>query len=328
MSTKPKVGFYWCASCGGCEESFVDVAEAILDLAQLVEFAIFPVAMDFKRQDVEALDDGEIFATMINGAIRTSEQEEMCHLLRRKSQVIIAYGSCAYSGGIPALANLVSKEALMKYVYEDAPTVVNPDHARPQTETLDQGRMATLPEIREMVRSLDQVIEVDYSIPGCAPNPKLVLAALQTLLSGERPPKGAVLAPNVALCANCPRIDTKPRELSVKAFKRPHLHEVDPDTCLLAQGFLCMGPATRSGCGEACIRGNMPCTGCYGPVDGILDQGAKILTSLASLVEAHDEAGIDHAMEAIVDPVGSFYRYGMAKSLLRRKIDLPTPVAR
>lgn len=322
MAAKPKVGFYWCASCGGCEESFVDVAEAILELAELVDFAIFPVAMDFKRHDVESLDDGEIFATMINGSVRTSEQEEMARLLRRKSKVIVAYGTCAQMGGIPSLANQFSKEAILRYVYEDAPTVKNPDHVRPQTETHEDGRTATLPEFREVVRSLDQVIDVDYSIPGCAPNPELVLSALRVLLGGDLPPKGTVLAPDVALCSTCPRLTSKPANLAIKEFKRPHLHEIDPEVCLLAQGFLCLGPATRSGCGERCIRGNMPCTGCFGPVGNVADQGAKILTALSSIVDGQEEADIDRVLDGIVDPVGTFYRYGLAKSLIRRRADL------
>lgn len=320
---KPKIGFYWCASCGGCEESIVDVAEAILEIAELVDFAIWPVAMDFKRADVEAMEDGAITATMINGAIRTSEQEEMARLLRRKSQILIAYGSCAHTGGIPGLANQFSREAVMRYVYHDCPTVVNPDGTEPQTEFHDEGRIATLPEFRDVVRSLDQVVDVDYYMPGCAPNPTLVLAAIRTLLSGEVPPKGSVLAPDIALCDNCPRIETKPANLEVATFKRTHLNKVDPDVCLLTQGFLCLGPATRSGCGERCIRGNMPCTGCFGPLSNVRDHGAKMLSAMTSVLAAEEEDDIDEALKGIPDPVGSFYRYGLPVSMLRRKVDLP-----
>jgi F420-non-reducing hydrogenase small subunit len=83
-----------------------------------------------------------------------------------------------------------------------------------------------------------------------------------------------------------------------------------------------MGPATRSGCGAQCTEGNMPCTGCFGPTSRVRDQGAKILSSLCANIEAKDEAGINQVLEGIPDPVGTFYRYGLAKSLLRRKVDL------
>lgn len=328
MSAKPKIGFYWCASCGGCEESIVDIAEAILEVAELVDFAIWPVAMDFKREDVEKLADGEIVATMINGSIRTSEQEEMARLLRRKSQIIIAYGSCAHEGGIPALSNLFPREQIMRYVYHDAPTVNNPQGTEPQTVFEEEGRVATLPEFRNVVRSLDQVVEVDYIMPGCAPNPQLVLAAVKTLLSGDLPPKGTVLAPDKAMCDNCPRIDTKPVDFEVTEFKRVVWNKVDPDVCMLAQGFACMGPATRSGCGERCIRGNMPCTGCFGPLGNVRDHGAKILSALASVLAAKEEDEIDDALEGIPDPAGTFYRYGMAHSMLRRKVDIKAGAAK
>jgi F420-non-reducing hydrogenase small subunit len=92
---KPKVAFYWCAACGGCEEAVVDLGEAILDVAAAVDIVLWPVALDFKKHHVEAMADGEIAAAFVNGAIRTSEQEEWAHLLRKKAQVIIAFGSCA-----------------------------------------------------------------------------------------------------------------------------------------------------------------------------------------------------------------------------------------
>ncbi len=328
MAAKPKIGFYWCASCGGCEESVVDMAEAILEVAQLVDIVLWPVAMDFKKKDVEAMGDGEIVATMINGAIRTSEQEEMARLLRRKSKLLIAYGACAISGGIPALANQFSKSQTLRYVYHDAPSVENPTNCEPQIEFHDEGRIATLPFYDEVVRSLDQVVEVDYYMPGCAPNPELVLAALKTILLGELPPKGAVLAPDMALCDTCTRLDTKPADLSIDKFKRPHLHRIDPRLCLLAQGFLCLGPATRAGCGNACMKANMPCTGCFGPVSNVRDHGAKAMSALTSLVAATSEAEIDEALQDIVDPVGTFYRYGLAKSMLRRKVDLDPMVTK
>lgn len=322
--SKPKIAFYWCSSCGGCEESVVDMAEAILELADLIEIVLWPVAMDFKKKDIEALEDGAIVATLLNGAIRTSEQEEMARLLRRKSQFMIAYGSCAHTGGIPGLANQFSREQIMKYVYHDSPSVVNPEGTEPQTEFHEGKWTATLPAFWHVVRSLDQVVEVDYYLPGCAPNPELVLAALRALLSGELPPKGTTLAPDVALCDGCPRIGTKPADLEVDKYYRPHQKLIDPDICLLAQGFLCLGPATRSGCGERCIRGNMPCTGCFGPLSGVYDHGAKMLSATTSILAAKDDDSIDLALENVPDPVGSFYRYGLAHSMLRRRTDLPT----
>jgi len=320
MPDKPKIAFYWCASCGGCEESVVDLAEDILMVAGAVEFVIWPVAMDFKRSDVEALPDGSIAVGFINGAIRTSENEEMARLIRRKSQTVIAYGACAHQGGIPGLANQFDREQILRYVYDEAPSTVNEKSTRPLLEFEENGRKVTLPELWHQVRTLDQVVDVDYYIPGCPPTPKLLKQAVVAVLEGKLPPKGTVLAPDIALCDECPRKDSKPNDLKYTAFKRPHEVVVDADTCLLAQGLVCMGPATRGGCEAQCPSGNMACTGCFGPTSKVRDQGAKILSFLCSSIAAVDEKEMQHTIDTIPDPVGTFYRYGLAASLLRRRL--------
>jgi len=316
-AAKPKVAFYWCASCGGCEESVVDLAEGVLDVLNAVEIVFWPVAMDFKKKDVEAVAAGAIAIAFVNGAIRTSEQAEMARLLRAKSRIVVAYGACAQLGGIPGLSNQFDREQTLAVVYEKAPTVVNESGVRPAPRYEEQGRVVTLPQFHQVVRSLDQVIEVDYTVPGCPPTPKILGKALGALLSDAPSPKGTVLAPDAALCEECPRRDSKPQELTYKAFKRPHETLMDPTVCFLAQGVVCMGPATRGGCEALCVAGAMPCTGCFGPTSRVKDQGAKMLSSIASLIEAKEDKTIQDTLAGIPDPVGTFYRYGLAKSLLR-----------
>jgi len=320
MAGKPKVAFYWCASCGGCEESVVDLAEAILDVVAAVDIIFWPVAMDFKRSDVEALPDGSILVSMINGAIRSSEQEEMARLLRRKSRLLLAYGACAQLGGIPGLANQFDREQLVRFAYDDCPSVQNPDKVRPRPQAQDDGRTVTLPVLHQVVRTLDQVVPVDYYLPGCPPTPRLLNQAVAALLSGTLPPRGSVLAPDIALCDECPRKDSKPADLRLAEFKRPHWAVIDPEKCFLAQGLLCMGPGTRGGCEALCIRGNMPCSGCFGPTSRVRDQGAKILSSICSNLAATEKPEIDRILTTIPDPLGTFYRYSLAASLLRKRV--------
>ena len=319
MNDKPKVAFYWCSSCGGCEEAVLDLAEKILDVVAAVDIVFWPVALDFKKADVEAMEDGSILAAFVNGSIRTTEQEEMAHLLRRKAKVLVAFGSCAHLGGIPALANLWDREAIFRAVYLESVSTDNPDGVLPSVSTRHNGDQVTLPGFYDTVRALDQVTSVDYYIPGCAPTPNVIAGAVQTLLSGDLPPAGTVLTPDIALCEECPRLDTKPQDLSLERFRRPHEILIDEGTCLLAQGLLCMGPATRAGCGQLCIRGNMPCTGCFGPTSKVRDQGGKYLSALASMLSALDDEAIEKALDSIPDPIGTFYRYGLAGSLLRRR---------
>ena len=171
---KPKVAFYWCASCGGCEEAVVDLAEDVLAVVEAVDIVFWPVALDFKRSDVEALADGELAASFINGAIRTSEQQEMAELLRRKSGAVVAFGSCAWLGGIPGLANLYSREEILERVYREVPSLANDEGTMPGEDTdVQEGHLA-LPAFSDSVRTLDQVVDVDYYLPGCPPPVHLI----------------------------------------------------------------------------------------------------------------------------------------------------------
>jgi len=308
---KPKVAFYWCASCGGCEEAVVDLDEQLLHVADLVDIVFWPVALDFKEKDVEAMADGAILASFINGAIRSSHQLEMAKLLRAKSQVVVAFGICAQMGGIPGLANVTDRKSILGEVYRDGVT--------PEILHRENGYALSLPELFDTVMPLDRAIAVDYYVPGCPPTPKIIGEALGALLGASLPPKGTVLAPDKALCEQCPRKDTRPEKLLLKEFKRPYQVVPDQQTCLLAQGLACMGPATRAGCEALCTRGNMPCTGCFGPTSRVRDFGAKALSALASVVESNEESGIAQALEAVPDPVGTFYRYSLPASLLGRR---------
>jgi len=318
--TKPKIAFYWCASCGGCEEAVVDLGEALLTVAGLVEVAFWPVALDFKREDVEALDDGELAAVFINGAVRTSEQEEMASLLRRKSAAVVAFGSCATHGGIPGLANLYDSGDILDVVYHQAPSLENGGGTMPSGKSHVAEGQLTLPAFGATVRTLGQVIDVDYYLPGCPPPTGLIASAVTALVEGKLPGKGAVLAPDVALCSECPRAATKPDKLLLREFRRPHQVLIDPELCLLAQGLVCLGPATRAGCAAACPGGNMPCTGCMGPTSGVADHGAKALSAVASLLDVNDEDETVLRIAEIADPVGTFYRYGLPGSLLHRRV--------
>ena len=123
---KPKLAMYWAASCGGCEISVLNIHENILVVDEVFDVAFFPCIADFKTEHVESYPDGYIDVCLFNGAIRTSENEEMAKLLRQKSKVMVAYGSCAYEGCIPAMSNLTSKEATFNTVYLDNPSIDNP----------------------------------------------------------------------------------------------------------------------------------------------------------------------------------------------------------
>lgn len=316
---KPKVAFYWCASCGGCEETVVDLAEDILKVVEAVDIALWPVALDFKLKDVEAWQPGEVTVAFINGAIRLSEQHEWVRLLREKCPLVVAFGSCAHLGGIPGLANDTTREEILANKYHRSLTVDNPNGVEPRTVCTVNGYELELPLFWKDVKPLDAVIDVDYYLPGCPPPTALVAQAVDAILKGALPPKGSVLAPEKSLCESCPLNESKPETLSIKEFKRVATSTPEPDKCYLAQGYVCMGPATRSGCGERCIHGNMPCRGCFGPTPGALDMGTKMLSALGTLGEADSYEKASALAGALADPIGTLYRFSLPASLLKRR---------
>src|SRR5512136_675907 len=316
MPDKLKLALYWAATCGGCDVAVLDLNEKILDLAAAVDIYLWPVAMDYKYHDAESWTDGFIDVCLFNGAIRNSEGEHMAHLLRRKSKTLVAFGSCACFGGIPGLANAANAAQVFQRVYQETWSTENPDGIRPQTRTIVPEGELTLPQFYETVRSLGQVEDVDYYVPGCPPVPERIWEVIGAIVGGQLPAKGATLgASNTTLCDECPR---RKEEKMVDGFVRPHLVEADKERCLLEQGIVCLGPATRGGCGARCLRAWMPCRGCYGPTDRVTDQGAKMLCAIASVIAAEDEAGVKKALDGIVDPLGTMYRFTLPTSLLQR----------
>ncbi len=321
MSEKPKLklALYWAASCGGCEIAVVELNEKILDLDAAADILFWPAAVDTKYDDVRRMPDGYIDVCLFNGAVRTSEQEEIAHLLRCKSKVMVAFGSCAAEGCIPGLANLYSRDGIFERAYLTTPTTDNPEKILPQTRTpVPEGELV-LPEFYNTVLTLDDVVPVEYYVPGCPPQPHQIWSVIEAIINGNLPPPPAVVGAGDKTC--CDECTRKKGEKKVKRFYRPFEIIPDPEVCLLEQGLLCMGPATRSGCGHGkalCVEANMPCRGCYGPAPHILDQGAKMLSAIASVIDSNDPEEIARIIETIPDPAGTFYRFSLSKSLLRR----------
>ncbi len=328
MTEKLKVGLYWAASCGGCEITVLDIDEKILDVVAAADIVFWPVAMDTKYEDVERFPDGYMDVCFFNGGIRTEENEHMARLLRRKSKILVAFGSCAVEGGVPGLANVWGPDDILRTAYLESPSTPNPERVVPQPRVEVEGGELTLPRLLEKVRPLADIVDVDYYLPGCPPPPELVAAALDAIVSGNLPPKGSILAPTHTLCKDCPRNpspgEEKPRIKEMPDIKRIYeVDEIDPEKCFLEQGLICMGPVTRSGCSARCINGNFPCTGCMGPLEGVRDIGAKMISTLGSILMLSrerelTEEEVDELAEKVKDYIGTFYMYGLARSYIGR----------
>jgi len=308
---KLKFALYWAASCGGCEIAVLDINEKILDVVANADILFWPVAMDIKYKDVEAMPDKHIDVCFFNGAIRTEEQEHMANLLRKKAKVLVAFGSCACDGCVIGLGNLWDKETIFQRAYFETPSTKNPESLTPQTSfNVKEGELE-LPAFYDTVKTLAQTVDVDYYLSGCPPPVPLIIQAVQAIFKNELPPKGSVIMPNKSICDECPR-EKKDRKLS--EIKR--IYEIDDDTqtCFWDQSVICMGPATRAGCGAQCLEVNMPCTGCNGPGPLVNDQGAAIVSALTSIATNSD------LINQIADPIGTFYKYSLANSILTRKV--------
>jgi F420-non-reducing hydrogenase small subunit len=291
------------------------VHEKILDVAEAFDIVFWPCAMDFKLKDVEAMADGEITVCLFNGAIRNDENAEVAHLLRRKSQVMVAYGTCSSEGGIPALANFTSRDAIFQYVYHDSPSTDNPNGVEPDPNWAFPEGPAPLPKFWNTVKALDQVVPVEYYIPGCPPEVEWTLAAVTAILEGNLPPVGSVIGRTSTVCDECDRIKT---EKKISKFYRPYEIVPNDEECLLEQGLFCAGIATRGGCGALCPSVGMGCRGCYGPNEGVEDQGARLISGIGSVLDAQTDEEADAILDTLPDPAGYFYRFGLAHSMLHR----------
>jgi F420-non-reducing hydrogenase small subunit len=316
---KPKFAMYWAASCGGCEIAVLNIHEKILDVDSHFDVVFWPVAVDTKYKDVEAMPDESILLTLFNGAIRNDENEHLAHLLRRKSKILVAFGSCACEGCMPALANLSNVSEIIQTAFTTI-TTDNPKGILPEVNFNAPEGELHIPKLYPMVRTLDQVVPVDYYMPGCPPESPQIAAVIDLVIQvlegkAELPPTGSVIgAGKSTVCDDCPR---KRNEKRIKKFERIQNIMLDPEVCILEQGVICSGPATRNGCEARCPTAGSPCIGCYGPAEGVIDYGSRLLTAVASVIDSNDPTEIEKIIDGIPDPAGMFYRFNLAGSLLR-----------
>ena len=216
------------------------------------------------------------------------------------------------------MANMYDIESLCQRIYDTSPSLDDSRGTRPQTVTKVPEGEITIPELYDHVKYLADVVDVDYFMPGCPPVVDQIWKVFQAVLDGKLPPRGAVIgADTKTVCDVCPREKGTP-SFRIKEFKRPHEVDLDPDKCFLTQGVICAGPVTRAGCGTPCLNGNMPCRGCYGPAEGIVDQGTKLASVIGALIDTDDPKELQNILDTIVDPAGTFYRFGLAHSIMSK----------
>jgi F420-non-reducing hydrogenase small subunit len=313
---KLQIALYWGAACGGCDVAVLDTNEFILDIAAAADIRFWPIAVDGKYADVEAMADQELDLAIFNGAVRNSENEHVAKLLRRKSKILMAFGSCAHMGGIPGLANLTTRDEILTAAYLTNASIEPGNRTVPYHESQVDGMKLEIPVFYKRVYRLADIVDVDYFMPGCPPAPDQVKNVILAVVKGELPPRKSVVgASDRAVCDDCERTKS---EKKIKRFYRPFEVIQDSKQCLMEQGILCLGSATRSGCGVRCPNSNQGCRGCYGPLPEVTDQGTKFLSAVASMIDSKDPSEIEGILNRLPDFVSFAYRFGMPASTLQR----------
>ncbi|HYA60531.1 MAG TPA: hypothetical protein VED16_00430 [Candidatus Acidoferrum sp.] len=297
MGDKVTVQEDWLCVCSGCEIAVLDLHESLLDVLQAIEFVRIPVLMDIKDFDQHTT------VGILSGGIRNEENAHVAKKVRETSDIVIALGSCAAFGGIPGANNINLMPDIKQAVLTTTSTA--PDQALPTKE---------IPKLFDTLRPLSDVIKVDYFIPGCPPSPDTIASVLTALLQGQEP---QLSKRNV--CDECSRTRDEKKIIDIK---RTIEANGNGEECLLNQGFMCLGPATRSGCGAQCPDANSPCAGCYGAADGSYEQGAAMLNVVASAYGLDEDSSVDleELSKEVYDPIGTFYRYTMPVSFIKSKV--------
>jgi NAD-reducing hydrogenase small subunit len=167
---KPKVATASLAGCFGCHMSLLDIDDRILKLVELVDFDKSPV------DDIKEFT-GRCAVGLIEGGCCNEENVRVLRDFRAHCDVLISVGDCATMGGIPALRNNIPLQECYDEAYRNGPTVHNPSGQIPNDPEL--------PLLLDRVYPCDQVVKIDYHLPGCPPPADTLWQALVALLTNK-----------------------------------------------------------------------------------------------------------------------------------------------
>ncbi|RME34364.1 MAG: NADP oxidoreductase [Gammaproteobacteria bacterium] len=157
------------AGCFGCHMSFLDIDERLLELTRMADFDRSPLT------DIKQL--GRCDIGIIEGGVCNAENVEVLRQFRERCTHLVAIGACAINGGIPALRNRYPLEACLEEAYLRGEGLHQP--AIPDDPEL--------PPLLEKVLPVHEVVQVDYTIPGCPPSADAIWSVLCALLAGREP---------------------------------------------------------------------------------------------------------------------------------------------
>ena len=158
------------AGCFGCHMSLLDIDLDILDVFEIVEFNKSPLT-DIKKFSKQC-DIG-----LVEGGCSNSENIEVLREFRKKCDVLIAFGECAIMGGIPAMRNFVSLKECLEEAYINGITTEIGSNIIPNHEDI--------PKMLDKVYPCNEVVKIDYFIPGCPPNANHIWKVVKNILLDE-----------------------------------------------------------------------------------------------------------------------------------------------
>jgi len=170
---KIRLATVWLGGCAGCHMSFLDLDEFLIDLADAVELVFSPV-VDVKQYP-ENVD-----LCLIEGAVCNEDNLEILHQIRARTKVLVAFGDCAVTGNVPAMRNqlgLGNAENVLQRAYIES-VQNNPG--------LPQGN-GIVPALLPRVVPVQEVVQIEYFLPGCPPPASRIKALVAQLLAGQEP---------------------------------------------------------------------------------------------------------------------------------------------
>jgi NAD-reducing hydrogenase small subunit len=157
------------AGCFGCHMSFLDIDERLLELIEMVEFNKSP--FDDIKEFTKPCDIG-----LIEGGCCNIENVQVLKQFRQHCKILVGFGECALMGGLPALRNTVDVKECLEEAYVHGPTTLNPRKIIPNDDEL--------PTMLGRVHPVQEVVKIDYFIPGCPPRADLIWDVLVALVTG------------------------------------------------------------------------------------------------------------------------------------------------
>jgi len=273
----------WLNACSGCEISILNIGDPLVDLLPQLNFVHITPLIDHKLHgqlgEKTEMDVPESVVSIVTGGVRTEEQKHELQEIRKKTKFLIALGTCACHGGIPAQANMFKNEEVFEKVFRQSPS----------TEPSPDPQDPNVPKWTPTCAALDEVVKVDISVPGCPPHPDWIVDAITALLQG----KTSWSLPERSVCDTCPVIREKksgggPVKRWLENMPFNPEEGLEKMRCINEVGYLCQGPVTLAGCAgktgvPRCIQGRTPCRGCFGPIRKGAQPMVEMMGALSSV---------------------------------------------